>query len=89
MEKNDEIIYPEIVVVNGAVGVENEFLGGQRRGFFQFGGQKKADGAQQLETAFRDTTDTQKSIHVVDCQPVDIRLALLFFANLQTKTEKR
>lgn len=83
------MIYPEFVVVNGAIRVEDQLLCCQRSGFLQFGGQKEANGAQQLQTALGYGTDTQETIHVVDGQPVNVRLALLFFANLCGEIKKR
>jgi len=58
MTRSGRIIYPEFVVVNGAIRVEDQLFGCERSRFFEFGGQEEADGAQQLQTALGDGADT-------------------------------
>ena len=77
--------YPELVVAYGSVRVEDEFVGRERLRLLQLGGEKEAHGAEELEAGFSNGVDAQKAVHVVDGQPVDVRLTLLLFADLFRK----
>jgi len=47
-------LYPELIVANGSICIKDEFIGSQRLGFLQFGGQEEADSSQKLQPGFPD-----------------------------------
>ena len=55
----------------------------------EFGSEEETDGAEQLQPTFTDPADVEKAIHVVDGQPVDVRLTLLLLTDLQDKQKHR
>ncbi len=59
-------LYPELIVANGSICIKDEFIGSQRLGFLQFGGQEEADSSQKLQPGFPDRIHAEKAIHVVD-----------------------
>ena len=73
---------PELVEGDGAVGVEDELVGRDGVGLFEFRREEEADGAEELQLRLARAVDAEEAVHVAHRQPVHVRLALLLLAHL-------